>query len=97
MGRVPAEALPRLLPVPAPFDLDAFGLGHLMADMSDKQPFFFGKPVGFPAMDQIDGTALVRPEAIRYLNRLSDHLFVMARTANDGGMGDVLWIPGGNR
>ena len=35
--------------------------------------------------------------ALRYANRLSDHLFVMARTANDGGMGDVLWIPGGNR
>jgi cob(I)alamin adenosyltransferase len=35
--------------------------------------------------------------ALRYANRLSDHLFVMARTANDGGMGDVLWVPGENR
>jgi cob(I)alamin adenosyltransferase len=34
---------------------------------------------------------------MRYINRLSDHLFVMARTANDGGMGDVLWVPGENR
>jgi len=34
---------------------------------------------------------------IRYLNRLSDHLFVAARFANDGGMRDVLWIPGANR
>ena len=32
--------------------------------------------------------------ALRYANRLSDHLFVMARTANDSGMGDVLWRPG---
>jgi cob(I)alamin adenosyltransferase len=40
---------------------------------------------------------LVNPAALRYANRLSDHLFVMARTANDGGMGDVLWVPGGNR
>lgn len=32
-----------------------------------------------------------------YANRLSDHLFVMARAANDGGMGDVLWVPGANR
>jgi cob(I)alamin adenosyltransferase len=35
--------------------------------------------------------------AMRYINRLSDHLFVMARTANKDGMGDVLWIPGENR
>jgi cob(I)alamin adenosyltransferase len=35
--------------------------------------------------------------ALRYANRLSDHLFVMARTANNQGMGDVLWVPGGNR
>ena len=35
--------------------------------------------------------------ALRYINRLSDHLFVMARAANNTGMGDVLWIPGENR
>jgi cob(I)alamin adenosyltransferase len=35
--------------------------------------------------------------ALRYVNRLSDHLFVMARTVNDSGMGDVLWVPGENR
>jgi len=34
---------------------------------------------------------------LRYINRLSDHLFVMARAANDQGMGDVLWVPGKNR
>ena len=39
----------------------------------------------------------INPEALRYANRLSDHLFVMARTANDSGMGDVLWVPGRNR
>lgn len=39
----------------------------------------------------------VNPEALRYINRLSDHLFVMARQANDGGAGDVLWIPGKGR
>lgn len=36
-------------------------------------------------------------ESIRYLNRLSDLLFVLARTANDGGATDVLWVPGANR
>lgn len=39
----------------------------------------------------------INPAAMRYVNRLSDHLFVMARTANKDGMGDVLWKPGENR
>jgi len=39
----------------------------------------------------------VNPEAIRYLNRLSDLFFVMARYLNDKGAGDILWRPGANR
>jgi cob(I)alamin adenosyltransferase len=39
----------------------------------------------------------VNPAALQYANRLSDHLFVMARAANDRGMGDILWIPGETR
>jgi cob(I)alamin adenosyltransferase len=39
----------------------------------------------------------VNPAAIRYVNRLSDHLFVAARAANDWGKRDVLWQPGANR
>ena len=39
----------------------------------------------------------INEAALRYINRLSDHLFVMARTANADGMGDVLWVPGKNR
>jgi len=38
----------------------------------------------------------VNAEAVKYLNRLSDHLFVLARTANDQGRSDVLWRPGAN-
>jgi cob(I)alamin adenosyltransferase len=38
--------------------------------------------------------ATVNPQVLIYLNRLSDFLFVLARVANDGGRGDVLWIPG---
>ena len=32
---------------------------------------------------------------VRYLNRLSDHLFVLARVCNAAAGGDVLWVPGG--
>jgi len=39
----------------------------------------------------------VNPAAIRYLNRLSDLLFVAARYVNGRGERDVLWIPGANR
>ncbi|VAX39626.1 ATP:Cob(I)alamin adenosyltransferase, partial [hydrothermal vent metagenome] len=39
----------------------------------------------------------VHAEVVRYCNRLSDLLFVLARAANDGGKGDVLWTPGSNR
>lgn len=36
----------------------------------------------------------VNPEAIRYLNRLSDWFFVAGRIANEDGARDVLWVPG---
>ena len=39
----------------------------------------------------------ISPLAIKYLNRLSDHLFVMSRKTNNNGKDDVLWIPGENR
>jgi cob(I)alamin adenosyltransferase len=42
----------------------------------------------------------MNPLTVRYLNRLSDLLFILARIANTpagGGAGDVLWQPGGGR
>ena len=39
----------------------------------------------------------VSPEALKYLNRLSDFLFVASRAANADGADDVLWVPGKNR
>jgi cob(I)alamin adenosyltransferase len=39
----------------------------------------------------------INPEALKYLNRLSDHLFVLSRHVNDKGGRDVLWQPGANR
>jgi cob(I)alamin adenosyltransferase len=46
-------------------------------------------------MDRKDES--VTPEVLKYVNRLSDFLFVAARYANDRGGRDVLWKPGQNR
>lgn len=40
---------------------------------------------------------IVGAAAMKYINRLSDFLFVAARHANDQGRADVLWVPGKNR
>lgn len=42
-------------------------------------------------------TEPVNDDAVRYINRLSDLLFVLARHANDGGAKDPLWVPGAHR
>lgn len=39
----------------------------------------------------------VSAAALKYINRLSDYLFVAARVANNNGKDDVLWVPGANR
>lgn len=39
----------------------------------------------------------VAPAALKYVNRLSDFLFVASRYVNDKGNADVLWVPGQNR
>lgn len=44
-----------------------------------------------------DEVGRVNPEVVRYLNRLSDLLFVLARAVNDQGKLDVLWKPGEGR
>lgn len=40
---------------------------------------------------------IVSPEALAFLNRLSDWLFVASRAANENGSSDVKWVPGANR
>jgi cob(I)alamin adenosyltransferase len=39
----------------------------------------------------------VSEPSLKYINRLSDYLFVAGRYANNMGKGDVLWAPGQNR
>ncbi len=39
----------------------------------------------------------VNGEVLRYLNRLSDLLFVLGRVLNDGGRADIRWVPGKGR
>jgi cob(I)alamin adenosyltransferase len=46
---------------------------------------------------RLSSAEAVNPVLLRYLNRLSDHLFVLARLLNDHGARDVLWVPGANR
>ena len=43
------------------------------------------------------GAVAINPQALAYLNRLSDWLFVAAREANDQGTADILWVPGASR
>lgn len=48
-------------------------------------------------MVELSQREMVGDTALRYINRLSDHLFVASRYANAKGARDVLWKPGANR
>ncbi len=47
-------------------------------------------------MTELAAEEVVNSDAMRYVNRLSDHLFVLARRLNKNGKTDVLWRPGQN-
>jgi cob(I)alamin adenosyltransferase len=44
-------------------------------------------------MVALSAQAPVNPQALAYINRLSDYLFVLARAINAHHGGDVLWVP----
>lgn len=48
-------------------------------------------------MVELGDAETVNPAALRYINRLSDYLFVLGRHVNNDGATDVLWLPGQNR
>lgn len=48
------------------------------------------------ALSRMEGEK-VSPEALQYINRLSDFLFVAGRAVNHNGASDILWVPGANR
>jgi cob(I)alamin adenosyltransferase len=49
------------------------------------------------AVWQLAASDAINPETLKYLNRLSDLLFVASRACNDNGRADVLWVPGQSR
>jgi cob(I)alamin adenosyltransferase len=48
------------------------------------------------AVVSLSAVEVVTGDLLRYLNRLSDHMFTLARMLNENGANDVLWAPGAN-
>lgn len=78
-------ALPRLRSFVLPGGTEAAGRAHYARTVVRRAE---------QALVRLAGEEAVNPAMIRYLNRLSDHLFVLARKLNDNGSADVLWVPG---
>lgn len=79
------DALPPLQSFILPGGTDAAAFAHLSRVAARR------------AERSVVAAADVNPVVRRYLNRLSDHLFVLARVLNENGAADVLWVPGANR
>ena len=60
-------------------------------------PGAHGRPAGRTQRRALAAVEDISAPALVYLNRLSDHLFVLARRCNDDGRADVLWRPGATR
>ncbi|WOI52094.1 cob(I)yrinic acid a,c-diamide adenosyltransferase [Parvularcula sp. LCG005] len=83
------EDLPALQSFVLPSGPGGAGLIHLaraMARRAERQVW---------SIVELDDGSFVNPDVPRYLNRLSDYLFVAARTVSREAGGEVLWVPGG--
>jgi cob(I)alamin adenosyltransferase len=85
------KAMNAALPKLTSFVLPGGNLGAAYAHMARTTARRAERAVVRLAAEEQTNAALVR-----YMNRLSDHLFVLARALNDNGAGDVLWVPGAN-
>ena len=72
------------------------GGGNVTEEKRVKKAVVPGLEDGDVEVEAAEDEAINR-QAIAYLNRLSDHLFVMSRHVNARAGGDVLWVPGQNR
>ncbi len=78
-------SLPKLTSFILPGGTEAASLGHLARVAARR------------AERTVVALGEANPVVRRYLNRLSDHLFVLARVFNENAAADVLWVPGANR
>lgn len=78
------RTLPKLTSFILPGGTDAAAFGHLARVAARR------------AERSVVGLRETNPVVQRYLNRLSDHLFVLARVLNENAALDVLWVPGAN-
>ena len=48
-------------------------------------------------MVDLSNTESINSNSLKYINRLSDHFFVLARHVNNEDKKEILWVPGDNR
>lgn len=74
----------------------ALHLARTVTRRAERAAWVAAETYGLDPSDDDARPGGVNPDALRYLNRLSDLLFVLSRAANTGS-DEVLWIPGGQR
>jgi cob(I)alamin adenosyltransferase len=81
------EALPRLTSFVLPGGSEGAARAHMARTLVRRAE---------RAVVSLSAVEVVTGDLLRYLNRLSDHMFTLARMLNENGANDVLWAPGAN-